>query len=67
MWTYFVRRMLQMIPVLGLITFMVYALMLAIPGDPALALRWVAAAAGGQIHVDSAAGQGTTVSGSVPV
>ena len=38
MWTYFVRRMLQMIPVLGLITFMVYALMLAIPGDPALAL-----------------------------
>ena len=38
MWTYLIRRILQMIPVLGLITFMVYALMLAIPGDPALAL-----------------------------
>lgn len=38
MWTYLLRRILQMIPVLGLITFMVYALMLAIPGDPALAL-----------------------------
>lgn len=38
MWSYFVRRMLQMIPVLALVTFMIYALMLAIPGDPARAL-----------------------------
>ncbi|MDG2278305.1 MAG: ABC transporter permease [Pseudomonadales bacterium] len=38
MWTYFLRRILQMIPVLLIITFMIYALMLAIPGDPALAL-----------------------------
>lgn len=38
MWSYFVRRILQMIPVLGIITFMVYALMFAIPGDPVLAL-----------------------------
>ena len=38
MWQYVVRRLLQMLPVLGLITFMVYALMLAIPGDPARAL-----------------------------
>jgi peptide/nickel transport system permease protein len=38
MWHYFVRRILQMIPVLAIITFMVYGLMLAIPGDPARAL-----------------------------
>ncbi len=38
MWTYVVRRLLQMIPVLAIITFMVYALMFAIPGDPARAL-----------------------------
>ena len=38
MWQYVVRRLLQMLPVLGIITFMVYALMLAIPGDPARAL-----------------------------
>ncbi len=35
---YTVRRLLQIVPVLLLITFMVYALMLAIPGDPARAL-----------------------------
>lgn len=38
MWSYVVRRLLQMIPVLAIITFMVYALMFAIPGDPARAL-----------------------------
>ncbi len=38
MWVYVVRRILQMIPVLAIITFMVYALMFAIPGDPARAL-----------------------------
>ncbi len=38
MWQYLVRRLLQMVPVLAIITFMVYALMLAIPGDPARAL-----------------------------
>mgnify|MGYP001168061780 CR=1 FL=1 len=38
MWTYVVRRLLQMIPVLAIITFIVYALMFAIPGDPARAL-----------------------------
>ena len=38
MWSYFVRRVLQMIPVLAIVTFMVYGLMLAIPGDPARAL-----------------------------
>jgi len=38
MWSYVFRRIAQMIPVLIIITFMVYALMLAIPGDPALAL-----------------------------
>lgn len=35
---YIVRRLLQIVPVLLIITFMVYALMLAIPGDPARAL-----------------------------
>jgi peptide/nickel transport system permease protein len=35
---YIVRRFLQIIPVLLIITFMVFALMLAIPGDPARAL-----------------------------
>lgn len=38
MWSYVVRRLLQMIPVLAIITFIVYALMFAIPGDPARAL-----------------------------
>ena len=38
MWRYVVRRILQMIPVLLIITFLVYSLMLAIPGDPARAL-----------------------------
>jgi|TARA_Y100000310_G_scaffold281529_4_gene302057 peptide/nickel transport system permease protein len=38
MWQYVVRRLLQIVPVLAIITFMVYALMLAIPGDPARAL-----------------------------
>ncbi len=35
---YIIRRLLQMVPVLLIITFMVFALMLAIPGDPARAL-----------------------------
>ena len=35
---YIVRRLLQIVPVLLIITFMVFALMLAIPGDPARAL-----------------------------
>ena len=35
---YIVRRLLQIAPVLLMITFMVFALMLAIPGDPARAL-----------------------------
>lgn len=38
MWQYIVRRLLQIVPVMLIITFMVYALMLAIPGDPARAL-----------------------------
>ncbi|HJN49784.1 MAG: ABC transporter permease [Pseudomonadales bacterium] len=38
MWPYIARRLLQILPVLAIITFMVYALMLAIPGDPARAL-----------------------------
>ena len=38
MWSYIGRRTLYMLPVLLLITFMVYGLMLAIPGDPARAL-----------------------------
>lgn len=38
MWQYIVRRLLQIVPVLIIVTFMVYALMLAIPGDPARAL-----------------------------
>ena len=38
MWEYIFRRLLQILPVLLLITFMVYGLMLAIPGDPARAL-----------------------------
>jgi peptide/nickel transport system permease protein len=35
---YIARRLLQIIPVVLIITFMVFALMLAIPGDPARAL-----------------------------
>ena len=35
---YILRRLLQIVPVLLIITFMVFALMLAIPGDPARAL-----------------------------
>ncbi len=35
---YIIRRLLQIIPVLLIVTFMVYALMLAIPGDPVRAL-----------------------------
>lgn len=35
---YIVRRLLQMIPVLLMVTMLVYGLMLAIPGDPARAL-----------------------------
>ena len=35
---YLLRRALHMVPVLLIITFLVYALMLAIPGDPARAL-----------------------------
>lgn len=35
---YIIRRLLQIVPVLLIITFMVFALMLAIPGDPARAL-----------------------------
>jgi peptide/nickel transport system permease protein len=35
---YIIRRLLQIIPVLLIITLMVFALMLAIPGDPARAL-----------------------------
>ena len=38
MWVYFLKRLLQMIPVMLIVTFLVYALMLAIPGDPARAL-----------------------------
>ncbi len=38
MWQYILRRLVQIIPVLGIVTFLVYALMLAIPGDPARAL-----------------------------
>ena len=38
MWIYFLKRLLQMIPVILIVTFLVYALMLAIPGDPARAL-----------------------------
>ena len=37
MWPYIVRRVLQALPVLLIITMLVYALMLAIPGDPARA------------------------------
>jgi len=37
-WIYFLKRLLQMIPVMLIVTFLVYALMLAIPGDPARAL-----------------------------
>lgn len=35
---YIIRRSLQIVPVLLIVTFMVYALMLAIPGDPVRAL-----------------------------
>ena len=35
---YIVRRLLQMIPVLLMVTMLIYGLMLAIPGDPARAL-----------------------------
>ena len=38
MWSYIIRRLIHMIPVMLIVTFMVYALMLAIPGDPARAL-----------------------------
>ena len=38
MWRYVIRRLLQMIPVLLMVTMLVYGLMLAIPGDPARAL-----------------------------
>ena len=38
MWHYIARRLLQTAPVLLLATFMVFGLMLAIPGDPARAL-----------------------------
>lgn len=38
MWRYIARRLLQILPVLAIITFLVFALMLAIPGDPARAL-----------------------------
>ena len=36
--TYILRRLLQMVPVLLLITLMVYAMMWAVPGDPVYAL-----------------------------
>ena len=38
MWRYVIRRLLQMIPVLLMVTMLVYGLMMAIPGDPARAL-----------------------------
>jgi oligopeptide transport system permease protein len=38
MWRYIARRLLQMIPVLLGTTFLVYALVFAVPGDPILAL-----------------------------
>ena len=38
MWPYIVRRVLQILPVLLIVTFLVYGLMLAIPGDPVYAL-----------------------------
>ena len=46
MWIYFLKRLFRMIPVMLIVTFLVYALMLAIPGDPARALigrasRWM--------------------------
>ena len=37
MWRYVLRRLAQMVPVLLIVTFMVYSLLLAIPGDPARA------------------------------
>ena len=40
MWIYFLKRLLQMIPVMLIVTFLVYALMLAIPGDPARAVSY---------------------------
>ena len=38
MWRYLLRRLLQMVPVLLIVTFLVHGLMHAIPGDPARAL-----------------------------
>lgn len=38
MWQYIVRRLLQIVPVLLIITLMIFSLMWAIPGDPARAL-----------------------------
>ncbi len=37
MWRYVLRRLAQIVPVLLIVTFMVYGLLLAIPGDPARA------------------------------
>ncbi len=38
MWTYIVRRLLQAIPLILVITFLSYSLLLLLPGDPVLAL-----------------------------
>lgn len=38
MWRYIARRLLQMVPVLVGTTFLIYALVFALPGDPILAL-----------------------------
>ena len=38
MWRYVVRRLLQMVPVLIGTTFLIYALVFALPGDPIRAL-----------------------------
>jgi peptide/nickel transport system permease protein len=38
MWPYVVKRLLQMVPVLLLVTFMVFSMLLLIPGDPVRAI-----------------------------
>ena len=38
MWLYVVKRLLQMVPVLLLVTFMVFSMLLLIPGDPVRAI-----------------------------
>ena len=38
MWKYFLRRVLQMIPVVLGTTLLIYALVFALPGDPVVAM-----------------------------